>query len=336
MSKKVCYLLSGFLVLGLFGLQSTKAESTPKVLSLATKPAGTTIYFIAAGMSAVWTKHAGVQVRVEPIPSIKQWGLLMDAGQVDLAIDNAVDSGGAYRADELFKVGKGKLTSFRLLGAGHNTLMTYWTRPDAGIKSIEDFAGKRVVIDVPPGAPTANALGKSLVDDYYKLKGKYIRLTIGNPEECANALIEGRLDVYQFPWTPMAERVHRAVGVQTVPVPKAAAEYVAKKVPGMFPGVVPKGRYGLKEETPCIAWKGQLFARESLDEQLVYTLLDTIYSHLDELHPVHPMARMWVLQNATDSPTVPFHPGAIKFYKDKGVWTPALDRLQQENLAAGK
>jgi TRAP transporter TAXI family solute receptor len=336
MKRTVCSLLAGFLAFGFFGLECAKAESRPKVISLATKPAGTTIYYIAAGMAAVWTKYAGIQVRVEPIPSIKQWGLLMKAGEVDLAIDNAVDSGGAYRASELFKVGKGKLTCFRLLGAGHDTLMTYWTRPDAGIKRIEDFAGKRVVIDVPPGAPTANALGNTLINDYYKLEGKFTRLTLGNPQECVSALIEGRLDAYQFPWTPMAEQLHRTVGAQTVPVPKEAAEYVKEKVPGMFPGMVPKGRYGLKEETPCIAWKGQLFAREGLDEQLVQHLLEVLYSHLDELHPVHPMAKMWVLKNATESATVPFHPGAIKFYKDKGVWTPELDRVQQQNLEAGK
>lgn len=335
--KRTLYLvISSFLVLSLFGLKCAKAESRPKIISFATKPVGTTIYFLASGMAALWNKHADVQVRIEPVSSIKQWGLLMKAGQVDLAMDNAVDAGGAYRADELFKIGKGKLTCFRLLGGGHDTLMTYWTRPDAGIKSIEDFAGKRVVIDVPPGAPTANAVGNTLVDDYYKLKGKYTRLTIGSPEECANALIEGRLDVYQFPWTPLAEQLHRTVGAQTVPIPKEAAEYLGKKVPGMYPAVVPKGRYGLKEETPCIAWRGQLFAREGLDEQLVYRLLNALYSHLDEFYTVHPMAKMWILQNATDSPTVPFHPGAIKFYKDKGEWTPDLDRLQKQNLEAGK
>ena len=78
-----------------------------------------------------------------------------------------------------------------------------------------------------------------------------------------------------------------------------------------------------------------MVGRKDLDDQFVYKLLDTIYSNLGDLHGVHPRAKQWILKNATKGHTVPFHPGAIKFYKAKGVWTPQLEKKQQQMLSEG-
>ncbi|MFH1123742.1 MAG: TAXI family TRAP transporter solute-binding subunit [Pseudomonadota bacterium] len=322
-------------MIGIIAVGSATADA-PKVISLSTKPMGGTIYYLAAGMASIWTKYAGVQVRVEPMPTIKQWGPLMEAGQVDMAMENTVTGGGAYRASEFFKVGDKKLTFYRMVAAGNQTLMGWWTRPDTGIKSFQDFVGKRIVVNTPPGAPDTAAIAKYMVDEYLKLAGKYRRLEIGSPAECTRALIEGRIDAYQFVAGPHIEELRRSVGVQGIPVPIDAAEYMSKKVPGQYPSVVPKGMYGLEEDLPCIAWRGALYANVKLDPDLVYKLLDALYSHLDEFHAVHPLAKQYVLANATKSPTVPFHDGAIKFYKDKGIWTGELDKIQESNLADGK
>jgi uncharacterized protein len=341
MKRSVCLAVTVLMVLGMlvamtfFPARPALAAGSD-VISYATKPVGTAIYFIASGMVSIFNKYAGLKVTLEPTTSIKQWGPLMDAGQIELAMDNAVDTGGAYRATKLFEVGGKKLTGFRMLAAGHETLMTFWTRPDTGIKTIPDFAGKRVVIDTPPGAPTSMATGEYIVDDFYKMRGKYRRVTIGSPTECTSALIEGKIDVYHLPWGPHAEELNRSVGARTVPISKEACDYAGEKVPGMHAAMVPKGMYGLTEETPCVAWRGVLVASEKVDPELIYKIMTTLYSHLDELHAVHPLAKEWVLENATKNATVPFHPGAIKFYKEKGVWTPELEKLQERFLAEGK
>jgi len=307
-----------------------------EVISFASKPMGGTNYYISAGMASILTKHAGLQMRVEPLTSTKQWGPLMERGEIDLAMDNAVDTGGMYRGEGLFKVGPGKLTKFRLLAAGNETLMGLWTKPGTGIKTIKDFAGKRIVLVTPPGSPTTTGTAKYLVDDYAKLEGKYRKLEIGSPAECTAALIEGRIDAYQFAAGPHIEELKRSVGIVAIPVPKEGAEYVGKKVPGIYSGAVPKGMYGFPEAVPVIAWRAVLVVRQDLSADLVYKVLTTIYGHLDELHAVHPLAKEWSLANATKTPTVPFHSGAIKFYKEKGLWTPELDKIQERNLAAGK
>lgn len=335
MKKVFCLVISILLAVGLSLSDHAMAGTVPKVVSFATKPMGGAIYYISAGMAAVFTKHAGVKVKVQPTRGIKEWGPLMEAGQIELAIDNAVAAAAAYRAIGVWKVGDKRLTRYRMLAAGQETLMAFWTRPDTGIKSIEDFVGKRIVMCTPPGAPNTTATG-NLIEEYYELKGKYNRLLIGSPSECTNALIEGKIDAYQFVPGPHIEQLRRTCGVRAVPVPKEAVEYIASKVSGMYPGAIPKGMFGLEAAVPCTAWRGVMVAREDLDAQFIYKLLDTLYSHLDELHGVHPRAKQWVLENATKAPTVPFHEGAIRYYKDKGLWTKELEKINQQNLAVGK
>ena len=87
-----------FLVM-VFTAGTTNIATAAEIISFATKPMGGIVYSLTAGMASIFTKYAGVQVRVEPIQSIKQWGPLMQRGELDLAFDNAVDSGGAYRAE---------------------------------------------------------------------------------------------------------------------------------------------------------------------------------------------------------------------------------------------
>jgi uncharacterized protein len=336
MKKSLCALMCGLCITTIFSVGSAAAGSAPKKVFFATKPIGGAVYYLAAGMAVVWKKYAGVDVVVQPMPGIKQWGPLMKAGEMDLAMDNTLTAGATFRGMEYFEVEGGKLTCYRMVAAGHETFMTFWTRPDSGIKSFKDFEGKRIVVSTPPALPDSVVLAKVLLDDYYKLAGKYKRLEIGSPAECTNALIEGRIDAYQYVSGPHIEELKRSVGVVGIPVPKEAAEYCGQKIPGMYPGAIPKGMYGLEADVPCAAWRSGFYASERLDDNLVYSLLTALYSHLDEFHPVHPMAAYYVLDNATKGFTVPFHSGAVKFYKEKGLWTPELEKIQEKFLSEVK
>jgi len=69
---------------------------------------------------------------------------------------------------------------------------------------------------------------------------------------------------------------------------------------------------------------------------VAYTLIKTWAEHWKELEPIHPQFRGWRPEVfVQDFATIPYHPGAIKFYKEKGMWSAKMDR-NQEMLLRGE
>jgi TRAP transporter TAXI family solute receptor len=71
---------------------------------------------------------------------------------------------------------------------------------------------------------------------------------------------------------------------------------------------------------PGIGIGNILFVNENMPEKQAYQIVATIFAHLDEVHKLHPQAASLTLENATVGSSIPFHPGAIRFYTEQGVW----------------
>lgn len=66
----------------------------------------------------------------------------------------------------------------------------------------------------------------------------------------------------------------------------------------------------------------------------VYLILKAITDNLEELKPVHPWLQSWSLETMLDlNAPIPYHDGAIKFFKEKGLWTEEHDQMQKALLA---
>lgn len=68
---------------------------------------------------------------------------------------------------------------------------------------------------------------------------------------------------------------------------------------------------------------------------VVYTIVKTLTENQKELEPIHSDLKHWTLQTTGEragDAGVPFHNGAIRYLKEKGVWTDRLDKVQQELL----
>jgi TRAP-type uncharacterized transport system substrate-binding protein len=75
-----------------------------------------------------------------------------------------------------------------------------------------------------------------------------------------------------------------------------------------------------------------MFTPLSTHPDVVYGVVKAIFDNTDEFADTHPAAKYWSLKHKPVSLAVPYHEGAIKYFKEKGLWTEAADAYQKKLL----
>ena len=93
-----------------------------------------------------------------------------------------------------------------------------------------------------------------------------------------------------------------------------------------------KGPTAPAVDTPILQVQCGLAAGTQTSAETVYQVMKAIYDHLDEWKGVHPFARQWTVKHALDIFVIPFHDGAVRFYKERGLWNDKLEAKQKALL----
>jgi TRAP transporter TAXI family solute receptor len=231
--------------------------------------------------------------------------------------------------DSAFEAYQGQLkglnekVAVRSLAALYSNFMHIVALDGSGIKSVPDLKGKRV----STGAPGSGTEIKGLrVLEAYGITPKDLksqeRLGAG---ESAGALKDRRIDA--FIWDgglPTAAVLDLGatpgIKIHLIPHGEAVVKMVAKYGPLYFVGTVPKGTYGGIETAVQVAAATNLLSvHERMDEPMAYQITKLLHEHTPELAAVHQAATEITLKGAVVGSPIPFHPGALRYYKEKGI-----------------
>jgi uncharacterized protein len=191
----------------------------------------------------------------------------------------------------------------------------------SGVKSMRDLKGKRVVLG-PQGSGTEQNALQTL--EVYGIKesdlGKTERIDAG---AAADQLKDGRVDVAFFT-TGLGSAVILDIflsgKVVMVPIDAVPGDVLQKQYPFYTLEKVPANTYkGQEREVLTPAVMAMLVARRNLSEDLVYKFTKAIFDNLPQFHSAHAAAKSLTLQTALNGMPVPLHPGAEKFYREKGI-----------------
>ena len=294
-------------------------------ISIATGGTGGVYYPLGGGMAALISKHipsteATAEVTTASVDNVK----LLHGNRVGLAFslpDTAWDGfSGVIK-------GLPERASIRALMALYSNYMHIVAADGSGIKSVADLKGKRV----STGSPGSGVEVKGLrVLEAYGLTPKDLRSQerLGAAES-AGALKDRKIDA--FFWDgglPTGAVLDLAatpgIKIQLIPHGDAIPKMVAKYGPLYFTSNIPKAMYkGIDEDTPVAAATNLLIANEKLDENLAYQITKLLLEHTADLVAVHRAASEMSLKNAVIGSPIPFHPGALRYYKEKGIKVPA-------------
>ena len=328
--------LSYYLVLSLLAVslvtggyaQAQKGE-IPTEIRIASNPPGGVTYQRAAAVASVIETATGVKVYVEGVGAGKVQIQRVRAGEADMILNNMLSTRMAAMGEGPYKdLGK---TPMRLLGASYAARVAIAARKDSGIGSIKDLPGH-----VWYAYSTGGASAIVLVEGLMKFLGT-TRETYGRGwrqyikhDEYVDAITEGRADAVTIYLGSAFQRIRASVDLKILPIPQDMADFVGKNIPGWDTTIMPAGTFGYPESVRVFRSLGGIEVRANISDEAAYVVTKAIWDNTDKLVKAGLKAEEWNLERALTSPALPFHPGAIRYYKEKGVWTPELEKTQQE------
>ena len=280
-------------------------------------------YFPMAGaISRIAWKHLkedGIKVTAESSGASVANAKLIGAGDTDFAIlQNDIASYAHYGKEGMFDEPIKNLLGVCTLFPEHVQLVA---RKDSNIKSVADLKGKKVAIGPVGSGTTENAkqileawgLG---VDDLAKAE----QLTAS---QSADYIKDGRLDAAFFTVAIGAAVIMDTsliVDVDIVPISGGNVDKLIGKYPFYAKQEVPGGTYkGNDTAVPTVSVMAMLSARADLEDDIVYKILSAMYSDLPQLKKAHDKFKDIEMEKGLIGMGIPLHPGAEKYFKEKGV-----------------
>jgi len=142
--------------------------------------------------------------------------------------------------------------------------------------------------------------------------------------DAATAMTEGKIDGFFWigglPTKAISDMLSTGLEVRFVDASEYIKPLSEKYGPVYRVFTLPKDVYGTDADAPGIGVGNILFVNANMNEDQAYQILKSIFDHLDEFHALHPQAKNLILEDAIVGSSIPFHPGAVRFYKEKGAW----------------
>ena len=302
------------------GTTSTPAASTGTT-STTTPPAGgsgETVTLATGGTSGTYYAVGGaMQLNVTSTGASSANILEVADGNAQMSILQSDVLSYAHSGTDLFTEAE---TSSQWVAGLYNETVQIISAP--GIKDVSELKGKTVCVGDVGSGTEVNA---RQVLEAYGMTTADITATNGSFGDAANDLKDGKIDaaftVAGAPTTSITE-LDAPAEVDMISLTPEAVEYLTTNYPFLVQEDLPAGTYpnNIDYDVTCVAVKEVLVASEDLSEDFVYELLTQMFENQESMAATQAKFQFLTLENAVAGVgDVPMHPGAEKFYTEKGV-----------------
>jgi uncharacterized protein len=262
-------------------------------------------------------KLPGVKTQVQATKASVENLILLQQGRGEIAFALGDSVKAAWEGDE--EAGfKAKLDKLRTLGAIYPNYIQIVATADSGIKTLADLKGKSLSVGAPKSGTELNsrailaAAGLS-----YKDLGKVEYLPFAESVDLMkNRQLDATLQSAGLGVASLKD-LSTSIDIAVVAVPKD----VVDKIGPPFTSVkIPANTYtGQEKDVPTAAVINYLVTSTAVSDDLAYQMTKLIFESLPELANSHVAGKDIKLENAANGSPIPLHPGAIRYYKEKGL-----------------
>lgn len=314
----------------------SRSAEWPKDVTVISPAPGASVHMVLVGVGNVIQKYTPIENWiVQPLGGPKLWLPMMKGGKCHFANHSAADILNAFLGRGLYeKMGP---MPVRTVGAGHDYMFMFWTTPGSNIKKISDLKDKVAYIKFKANPMFTEMAQNQLASAGLTFEDLKSVLAFSSIKEALRDLIEGRVDALLYPVVPGAVmQINEAKGECVfVNLSKEQADFVKGRMEGYYIDDIPADdpRFRNKSAVPnAVCYQNAMFTSLEMDPEVVYGVAKAIYEHSDEFADTHPAAKYWSLKHRPVAMAVPYHEGAIRYFKEKGLWNAEVQAYQEKTI----
>ncbi|CAM3667448.1 TAXI family TRAP transporter solute-binding subunit [Mesobacillus zeae] len=287
----------------------------PKFVSILTGGTGGTYFPLGGSFAKIITDETGIKSNAETTGASAENMQSLKDGNGEIAFTQTDIASYAKEGEEMFK--GSKVDNVKAIGTLYPETIQLVTTEKSGIKKMSDLKGKKVSVGAPGSGTVANA---QQILEVYGMKFDDIKKQDLSFDESVDGLQNGVIDAaFVTAGTPTGavEQMTATEKVVIVPIEADKAEKLIKKYPYYTIDKVPAGVYKLNKEVPTVAVQAMLVARGDMSEQAVYDITKALFENLDQI--THAKGKLIKPENALNGVGIDVHPGAQKYFDEKGI-----------------
>ena len=284
----------------------------------------TGVYYAAGGaicrlMNKDRAKH-GIRCSVESTGGSVYNVNTIKAGELDFGVAQSDVQYNAFKGEGAFKEG-GAHADLRAVFSVFPEPLTVLARKEAGVTKFEDFKGKRFNVG-NPGSGTRDTIATLMVA--MGMKTSEFSLTSElKPDEHGAALCDNKIDGFGYVVGSPAANIQdptTTCGAKLVPITGPAVDKLLKEYPYFATATIPGGMYPSNPD-PIKTFGGvaSFVTSAKVPDDVVYAMVAAVFNNFEEFKKLHPaLANLDPKDMIKNGISAPIHPGAVKYYKEKG------------------
>ncbi|OGA12359.1 MAG: hypothetical protein A3H32_11745 [Betaproteobacteria bacterium RIFCSPLOWO2_02_FULL_63_19] len=300
-----------------------------QTLGIGTSNPGSITHSTGSAIAKLVTEETGMQVRVQPHSGNSTFVPATNAGEVDFSPANAYEMKEAVTGTGIYK-GQ-KLSDLRVVTVLMPLRTAYFVSADSPIKTVADLKGKRV----PSGWTSQKVVGiinEGLLASAGLSYQDVVRVPVPNVNRSADDFIQGKADTFFFAIGSgkVREAGSKVGGLRALPLdnsPEAVAR-LQQHIPVAYPLLVKPSpaNYGVTKPTYVVAFDLLFVTNRKLSDDVVYKVTKALYGGKKKMFASFKAlgAQFQPKLMAKILPAGEYHPGAIKFYTEVGMWPPKI------------
>lgn len=294
---------------------ATAQAENPKFLSMLTGGTGGTYYPLGGAIAKIVSDETGIKTDALSSNASADNIIALNDGEAEIAFTQTDVA--AYAIDGINNFKDKKIEGIQALGSLYPETVQIITTEKSGIKTVNDLKGKKVSVGAPGSGTYVSA---EQILEVYGLNMKDIRTQHLDFGESVGGIQDGNIDAaFITAGTPTGavEQLTATAKVNVLPIDGEEAKKLIDKYPFYGVDTIKEGTYGLANDVDSVAVLAMLVVQKDLPEDAVYNITKAIYENLDKI--AHAKAKEISLDKALDGIGFDLHPGAKKYYEEKGL-----------------